>query len=75
MKNLTAFVHRYGAFKIEEPEKFQTELHSWIDNRIDNGCIVPQYIVDSASSTWMRVFRPGENEDLLLSHLRMESSQ
>ena len=69
MKNLTAFVHRYGAFKIEEPEKFQTELHSWIDNRIDNGCIVPQYIVDSASSTWMRVFRPGENEDLLLSHL------
>lgn len=69
MKNLTAFVHRYGAFKIEEPKKFQTELHSWIDNRIDNGCIVPQYIVDSASSTWMRVFRPGENEDLLLSHL------
>ena len=69
MKNLTAFVHRYGAFKTEEPEKFQTELHSWIDNRIDNGCIVPQYIVDSASSTWMRVFRPGENEDLLLSHL------
>lgn len=69
MKNLTAFVHRYGAFKIEEPEKFQTELHCWIDNRIDNGCIVPQYIVDSASSTWMRVFRPGENEDLLLSHL------
>lgn len=69
MKNLIAFVHRYGAFKIEEPEKFQTELHSWIDNRIDNGCIVPQYIVDSASSTWMRVFRPGENEDLLLSHL------
>ena len=69
MKNLIAFVHRYGAFKIKEPEKFQTELHSWIDNRIDNGCIVPQYIVDSASSTWMRVFRPGENEDLLLSHL------
>lgn len=69
MKNLTAFVHRYGQFKIKEPEKFQKELHSWIDNRIDNGCIVPQYIVDSASSTWMRVFRPGENEDLLLSHL------
>lgn len=69
MKNLTAFVHRYGQFKIEEPEQFQKELHRWIDNRIDNGCIVPQYIVDSASSTWMRVFRPGENEDLLLSHL------
>ena len=69
MKNLTAFVHRYGQYKIAEPEKFQNELHKWIDNRIDNGCIVPQYIVDSASSTWMRVFRPGENEDLLLSHL------
>lgn len=69
MKNLTAFIHRYGQFKTEEPASFQKELHKWIDNRIDNGCIVPQYIVDSASSTWMRVFRPGENEDLLLSHL------
>ena len=69
MKNLTAFVHRYGQFKIEEPEQFQKDLHRWIDNRIDNGCIVPQYIIDSGSSTWMRVFRPGENEDLLLSHL------
>lgn len=69
MRNLTAFVHRYGQFKIEEPEQFQKDLHRWIDNRIDNGCIVPQYIIDSGSSTWMRVFRPGENEDLLLSHL------
>ena len=69
MKNLTAFVHRYGQFKIEKPEQFQKDLHRWIDNRIDNGCIVPQYIIDSGSSTWMRVFRPGENEDLLLSHL------
>ena len=69
MKNLTNFVHRYGQFKIAESELFQRELHKWIDVRIDNGCIVPQYIVDSATSTWMRVFRPGENEELLLSHL------
>lgn len=69
MKNLTSFIHRYGQFKIANSELFQQELHKWIDVRIDNGCIVPQYIVDSSTSTWMRVFRPGENEELLLSHL------
>lgn len=69
MKNLTSFVYRYGQFKIADSELFQQELHKWIDVRIDNGCIVPQYIVDSSTSTWMRVFRPGENEELLLSHL------
>lgn len=69
MKNLTNFVYRYGQFKIADSEVFQKELHKWIDARIDNGCIVPQYIVDYATSTWMRVFRPGENEELLLSHL------
>lgn len=69
MKSLTNFIHRYGQFKIAESELFQKELHKWIDVRIDCGCIVPQYIVDSATSTWMRVFRPGENEELLLSHL------
>lgn len=47
-----------------------TDLHRWIDIRIDNGCMVPQYIVSTNNNLqWERVFRPGENEDVFLSHL------
>lgn len=69
MKNLAMFVRRFGNFKAGESTTFLKKLHQWIDYRIDQGCIVPQYIIDAKTSTWMRVFRPGENEDLLLSHL------
>lgn len=69
MKNLATFVRRYSEVEFEEQEVFLQRLHKWVDGRIDCGCIVPQYIVDVNTSTWMRVFRPGENEDLLLSHL------
>lgn len=69
MKNLATFVRRFGNFKAGESAAFMKQLHQWIDGRIDQGCIVPQYIIDANTSTWMRVFRPGENEDLLLSHL------
>ena len=69
MKNLALFVRRFSNFQVSEPAAFLKRLHQWIDGRIDQGCIVPQYIIDSNTSTWMRVFRPGENEDILLSHL------
>lgn len=69
MKNLATFVRRFGNFRAGESAAFMKQLHQWIDGRIDQGCIVPQYIIDANTSTWMRVFRPGENEDLLLSHL------
>lgn len=69
MKNLAMFVRRFGNFKADESITLSKKLHQWIDYRIDQGCIVPQYIIDTNTSTWMRVFRPGENEDLLLSHL------
>lgn len=47
-----------------------TDLHRWIDIRIDNGCMEPQYIVSTNNNIqWKRVFRPGENEDVFLSHL------
>lgn len=69
LKSLSTFVFRYTKFALNSPVDFLYELHSWIDGRIDNGCIVPQYIVDSKSNSWVRVFRTGENEDLLLSHL------
>ena len=44
-------------------------VHERIDSQIDNSCIVPQYIIDANNNHWTRVFRPGENEDILLSHL------
>lgn len=44
-------------------------VHRWIDRRIDQGCIVPQYIIDNEKEQWDRVFRPGENEDAILSTL------
>lgn len=45
------------------------EIHRWIDRRIDQGCVVPQYIVDNEKGQWDRVFRPGENEEAILSTL------
>lgn len=44
-------------------------VHQWIDRRIDQGCIVPQYIIDNERGQWDRVFRPGENEEAILSTL------
>lgn len=44
-------------------------IHQWVDHRIDQACIVPQYVVDYKTNLWCRVFRPGENEDALLNHL------
>ena len=44
-------------------------INKWIDRRIDQGSIVPQYIKDYKSGLWRRVFRPGENEDTILNHL------
>ena len=44
-------------------------VHKWVDTRIEQGCIVPQYICDITNQVWTRVFRPGENEDVILSHL------
>lgn len=44
-------------------------INKWIDRRIDQGCVVPQYIKSITDNHWYRVFRPGENEDAILSHL------
>lgn len=44
-------------------------INKWVDRRIDQGCVVPQYIMSHNDGRWYRVFRPGENEDAVLSHL------
>lgn len=44
-------------------------VNQWIDRRIDQGCIVPQYVKSIEDNRWYRVFRSGENEDAILSHL------
>ncbi len=64
---LSQILRNYSRFKF--PANLDTLVHEWVDERIDLGCIVPQYILDNDSNQWVRVFRPGENEDVLLSHL------
>lgn len=63
---LLQLLRRYSRLLDEPTEKM---VHKWLDVRIDQGCVVPQYIIDNVSGCWVRVFRPGENEDVLLSHL------
>lgn len=46
-----------------------SRIHRWVDERIDRSSIVPQYIKDDKLNSWVRVFRPGENEDVQLSHI------
>lgn len=70
----------YTFFSLEkEIEEYRTKfsrkdndiltLHAWVDDRIEQGCIVPQYVCDISNNIWTRVFRPGENEDRQLSHI------
>lgn len=41
-------------------------IHQYLDSRIDRGSVVPNYIkLDNLSQYWTRLFRSGENEDLL----------
>jgi hypothetical protein len=63
---MLADVRRYAPFK-SSPENM-LQLHKWVDRRIDQGCLVPQYVL-TEDDCWLRVFRPGENEDAILSHL------
>lgn len=49
--------------------KKRMTIYKWIDRNIDLGCIVPQYVYDPKSNYWTRVFRPGENEDIVLGQL------
>ena len=54
---------------LDEDREDKLAIHRWIDRSIDMGCIVPQYVQDSKSHYWTRVFRPGENEDVILGQL------
>ena len=63
---LLQLLNRYSRLH-EEPSEVM--IHEWLDTRVDMGCVVPQYIIDHVSGHWVRVFRPGENEEIVLSHL------
>lgn len=60
---------RNNANKVSSEDITLSRLHKWVDCQIDNGSLVPQYIVDNQTLKWTRVFRPGENEDVMLSHI------
>lgn len=65
--SLSYQLERNGRYK--KPQNQEKQLHKWVDMRIDQGCVVPQYVLDPQKDVWVRVLRPGENEDVLLSHL------
>ena len=56
-------------FSNKQVQEVQKKMHRWVDHRVDQACVVPQYVIDHETNTWCRVFRPGENEDALLNHL------
>lgn len=58
-----------NANNIETKDISAKEMHQWVDVQIDNGSIVPQYILGTGNFKWVRVFRSGENEDVLISHI------
>lgn len=58
-----------ATFSNEDLQNIHYKTHQWLDHRIDQACVVPQYVVDHVTNTWCRVFRPGENEDALLNHM------
>lgn len=70
-KGLLADVRKYAPFVLDDNSEIL--LHKWVDRRIDQGCLVPQY-VKTTDNYWLRVFRPGENEDGILSHLTRYAS-
>lgn len=56
------------ADRLESKDINYARIHQWVDIQIDNGSIVPQYIINSDNLNWVRVLRTGENEDVLISH-------
>lgn len=58
-----------NANNIETKDISAKEMHQWVDVQIDNGSIVPQYILGTGNFKWVRVFRSGENENVLISHI------
>lgn len=50
-------------------QALKMNIHQWMDKRIGQACVVPQYIIDTKTNLWVRVFRPGENEEALISHM------
>lgn len=56
------------ADRLESKDINYARIHQWVDIQIDNGSIVPQYIINSDHLNWVRVLRTGENEDVQISH-------
>lgn len=43
------------------------DIHKNIDSRVDAGSVVPNYVrIENTPDYWLRLFRSGENEDLLI---------
>lgn len=62
--------HRYLAY-FKDEAVVRKQLNRGIDSRIDRGSVVPNYVCQELSqgSSWMRLFRSGENEDFFKDQL------
>lgn len=58
-----------------DKEKQLLSIHHWVDKKIDEGTVVPKfeqrYQDDTNTYYWRRYFKSGENEDSLLSVVRI----
>ena len=69
LQSILEYAVKWYGLKLGQGEDLVTTLHRWVDRRIGEASIVPQYILDEKSGRWIRGFRHGENEETLLSHL------
>lgn len=60
-------------YKKTDRNSLDYKINKWVDSYIERGSIVPQYIkfqdVEDGTTSWVRVFRSGENEVALISHI------
>lgn len=69
-ESFTALHNKFMPFYVQDADR-RKALHQALDKRIDEGSIVPNYVLDRSqqSNPFVRMFRSGENEDRLRDQL------
>lgn len=64
-ESYSSLMERYRIENLDS-EKLRSQIHQNIDSRVDAGSVVPNYVMlNDVSPYWLRLFRSGENEDVL----------
>ncbi|RHO73796.1 hypothetical protein DW083_04615 [Parabacteroides sp. AF48-14] len=69
-ESFTTLFNKFTMYPVKDTDRLKA-LHQALDKRIDEGSVVPGYVLDSsqASAPFIRMFRSGENEDRLRDQL------